>query len=251
MATNRADRILGEWSAVARTATAPAPPAPSAATGQGGLGVSLLGAVVLAMVLVVALAWLSGRDEGSNVGGPDGSSPTPGLPSTAPGPTDSPAPAVPAPPTPEPTLEPTPAPTPSASLLATCDPSALAPRVTQWEGAAGSRIAHVQMTNTAGRACQTPDVWQPLLVDGNGEALIEGSAPTVESFVIIPADGTVTTLVLTNNYCKPAPIEPVSIAFVVNGEQVTATTDPETETLLPPCNGPGEPGTIEMTSWGF
>ena len=88
------------------------------------------------------------------------------------------------------------------------------------------------------------------LVDGNGEILLEGGPPTTETFVTIPANETVTTLVQVNNYCGPTPVAPVSIAFVVDDTRVTATTDPEVETDVPPCNGPGEPGTIEMRSWG-
>ena len=244
MEPTRSDQILDEWSSVARSATPPGPPPHAVTTGVAGAGISLAGAAVLVVALVAAFAVLGNR--------PSQSGPA-GLPTASPSPSPSVAVAIPAPPTPEPTATaaptPTLTPTPSPSLIADCHPADLTTQITLWEGAAGSRIGHVQLTNNGSGTCSTADTWQPVLVDGQGRALIEGRPSTNATRIILPAGQVVTTLVLVSNYCGPTPAPPVSLSFVVDGTTVTATPESATDTTTPPCNGPGQPGSIEMQPW--
>ena len=234
MGPTRSDQILDEWSSVARSATPPGPPPHAATTNVPGAGISLAGAAVLVVALVAVFAVLGNRPSQTAPGGDPPASPSPsgGL-------------ATPAGPTPSPTATPTPSP----SLLATCDPADLATEITTWEGAAGSRIAHVQLTNNGPGTCGTPDTWQPVLVDGEGRALIEGQPSTTTTLITLPAQQTVTALVLVGNYCGPTPAAPVSVAFVVDGARLTAAPESASDTTVPPCNGPGQPGSIEMQPW--
>jgi len=242
MEPTRSDQILDEWSSVARSATPPGPPPHAATTSVAGAGISLAGAAVLVVALVAVFAVLGNRPVSS---GPAG------LPSASPSPSPSVAVAIPAPPTPPPsaTPTPTPTPTPSPSLIADCNTADLTTQITLWEGAAGSRIGHVQLTNNGSGTCSTADTWQPVLVDGQGRALIEGRPSTNATRIILPAGQVVTTLVLVSNYCGPTPAPPVSLSFVVDGTTVTATPESATDTTTPPCNGPGQPGSIEMQPW--
>jgi hypothetical protein len=246
MAPNRPDRILGEWSAVAHTATPPAP-APVAADGRSGPGISVLGAAVAALLVVVALAWLSNREEVPGVGGDP--TPTPPAATASPIPSLTPSPSA----SPTPTIAPTTAPLPS--LTATpgaidCTLGNLVARITRWEGAAGHRIADVEVTNAGAGPCFLPTLARPQLVDGNGDVLIDGTSPVGSSLSLKPG-GKATTLVDADNYCGPAPLAPVSVAFVMGGPDqrlIAAPVSPKDATV-PPCNGPGAPASIEMHPW--
>src|SRR3989304_4191309 len=66
---------------------------------------------------------------------------------TAPPPTAPPTPSPPPGETPSPTAPP---PATGSPPLAVCDPATLAARITQWDGAAGHRIATVALTSTGG-----------------------------------------------------------------------------------------------------
>src|SRR4029078_12549030 len=159
--------------------------------------------------LVAAFAVLGNR--------PSQSGPA-GLPTASPSPSPSVAVAIPAPPTPEPTAPapptPTLTPTPSPSLIADCNPADLATQITLWEGAAGSRIGHVQLTNNGSGTCSTADTWQPVLVDGQGRALIECRPWPTATRIILPAGQVVTTLVLVRHYLRPRRPAPRSVSLI-------------------------------------
>jgi hypothetical protein len=245
MEPNRTDRILDEWSSVARSATPPGPPPRGASTSVAGAGISLAGAAVLVVALVAVFAVLGNRPSQTSPGALPSASPSPSVAFVSP----EPATPVPATATPE-LFTPTPEPaTPTPSLLADCNAADLATQITLWEGAAGSRIGHVQLTNNGSGTCSTPDTWQPTLVDGTGATLIEGHPSTTATRITLPAGQTVTTLVLVSNYCGPTPSAPVSLSFVVDGATLTAAPETANDTTTPPCNGPGQPGSIEMQPW--
>ena len=93
-------------------------------------------------------------------------------------------------------------------------------------------------------------VSRPRLVDGSGTELMQGSPASGRATVTIPAGGSVTTLVDVSNYCGATPVAPVGIAFDINGiATVVATPASNTDATVPPCNGPGQPGTIQMQPW--
>jgi hypothetical protein len=246
-----ADRILEEWNAVTNQARRP-DSAPRRATVRGGLaGAGLAGASLLVIGALIAVVWLGRPGSGptGDIGGQPSTSPsatpvaTPSAsPSASPSPTATPV-ATPTP-TPTPTAHPTPG-TPTS-----CAPAALAARITMWEGAAGSRIADVEVTNTGTIPCTLATMDQPQLVDGKGSVLIDGTAPGASPTLTIAPGGVLKTLVRASNYCGPAPLPPTSVAFVVKNGRFQATPVSPTDATVPPCNGdPGSAGSIDMQPW--
>jgi uncharacterized protein DUF4232 len=229
-----ADRILHEWSAVARSATPPGPPIRAAGPRAVGAGISLVGVSLLAIGLVVALAWLGGRDSRPTVGDTTPPTPTPAVPSPAASESQAPAAtAEPTPATPEPTLGP-------CQRLET---------PLTWEGAAGQRIATITLTNRFGGTCVIDGLTQVEYADGT-KALIAGPVPAGADHVTIGPHSSVTTMVEVGNYCGPAPTD-VNIvlrrseqSFVIIGSPAS-----QADMAVPPCNGPGQPATIQMQPW--
>jgi hypothetical protein len=153
-----------------------------------------------------------------------------------------------------PSASPAPSLTPVASPVAgLCDPAVLAARITLWEGAAGSRIATVQVTNTGPAECNLDALDRPQLIDGNGGVLIDGEPPSESAVLTVAPGETLTTLVQDSNYCGPNPVAPVSLAFVYPdgvGRFVASPQSPTDIEGVPPCNGPsGSAGSIEMHPW--
>lgn len=146
-------------------------------------------------------------------------------------------------------------PTPRPEAISLCLPSAVSARITSWEGAAGSRIATVELRNAGATACLWPVLDQPQLVDGSGAILIDGAvAPAGDVLNLAPGD-VVTTLVRDSNYCPfhELLVVPVTVAFILPGGAGRVIADPVTPTDLdgvPPCNGAvHSPGEIEMHPW--
>lgn len=142
-------------------------------------------------------------------------------------------------------------PAPAATAVAPCDAAILKARITLWEGAAGHRIAHVELTNTGSSPCTVQAVLVPQLVDGSGAVLINGTAPAAPDPVLTVASGGILkTLVQDGNYCGPAPVAPVSVAFeLAGGSRILATPFSPTDATVPPCNGAGAASDIEMQPW--
>ena len=247
-----ADRILEEWNAVTNQARRP-DSAPRRATVRGGLaGAGLAGASLLVIGALIAVVWLGRPGSGptGDVGGQPSSSPsaTPvATPSASPSPSPSATPSA----TPAATPTPTPTPTARPTLGTTsCLPAALAARITMWEGAAGSRIADVEVTNTGPVHCTLATMDRPQLVDGKGSVLIDGTAPASSPTLTIAPGGVLKTLVRASNYCGPDPLPPTSVAFVVANGRFQATPVSPTDATVPPCNGdPGSAGSIDMQPW--
>jgi hypothetical protein len=224
MDPSRPNRILDDWTAVANAARRPAAPPRPVVVRSGLPGATLAGASLVIVGLVVA-GVLLGRP------GPNdaiGSSPSPVGP-TASAPTPSPA-----------------------RSGGACQPGDVDARITLWEGAAGSRIADVELTNTGATPCDLETMAKPQLVSGRGDILIDGSTPRSTAVITLAPGEIVKTLVRASNYCGPAPEPPVSVAFVTSYEALfVATALSPSDTTLPPCNGaPGSAGAIEMQPWG-
>lgn len=176
--------------------------------------------------------------------------PTPGGVGSEASPSPSAVAVVPPTPVPSaPVLIVTPAPAPTA--VEPCNPANLDARITLWEGAMGHRIAHVELTNTGFRACVVQVKARPQLVDGNRSILIDGAAPAApDPFLTVAPGGVLKTLVQDGNYCGPAPVAPVSVAFVLaDGSRLVATPFSPTDATIPPCNGAGFAADIEMQPW--
>lgn len=165
-------------------------------------------------------------------------------------PTDTPA--ATAAPTPAPTAAPKPSASPVA-VIPTCTATQLAARITSWDSGAGSRFAHVQVTNAGSAPCRMKELDRPQLVDGHGAALIDGAAPAASAFVTLTAGAVLKTDVQVSNYCGPDALAPVSVAFVFPGgtARFVATPTSASDTSgVPPCLGnPGSAGSISMTAW--
>ena len=243
MSPSRVDRILQDWDAVAGSARRPAS-APRPIVVRSGLpGSTLASATVLVVAILVAGIWF-GRQDPNGVGG--------STPSIPPSPAASPA-ASPSPVSPSPTPSSTPsiALTPSPTVGPWCDPANLSARITMWEGAAGHRIAHVELRNTGADPCLVEAVARPQLVDGNGDVLIDGSSPSGRDSDELAPGAVFTTLVQDGNYCGAPPAPPVSVAFVLSdGGRFVAEPASPTDATVPPCLGAsGSAGDIEMQPW--
>jgi hypothetical protein len=252
MEPSRVDRILEEWAAVTGRAHRPAtsPRRSGVTAGRAGATLAGLGLVVAALVIAVAVMGRIGPNGGIGAIG----SPTPTLvatPLTTASPTPAATPAATATASPVPT--PTPSPTPTASPAPTigpCDASSLAARITAWEGAAGHRIADVELTNAGTVSCRLATLAKPQLVDGHGSVLIDGTVPGSSKTLELAPGDVVKTFVQDANYCGPDPVVPVSVAFVMStGGRFVATPLSPTDATVPPCNGAGSAADIEMQPW--
>jgi hypothetical protein len=245
-------------SAIVHAAAAGQPPrgGPIGAVARGIPGTLRLAGVALVLVAVVAIGSLGLRGNARGPGtippsqstGPGSSSvayatlaPTPvSTPRSAP--TSTPAEPTPSPATPSPA-------TPEPGSLP-CDPAALSARVTSWTGAAGNRIADIELRND-GVACSLPVKAQVQLIDGNGRVLIEGPAASTSKTISLDPGATATTLVDDANYCGPDPTPPVTVAFVLPDGGLIVADAPTASNVsgVPPCNGPGMAGSIQMHTW--
>lgn len=139
-----------------------------------------------------------------------------------------------------------------------CDSSELSGRIVSWDGAAGNRIASVELTNNAAAGCQLAP-YQLSLVDGGGrgQGLIESQE--VQPGQLLAAGATVHTLVDASNYCLSftppyTPVQPVSIrldaADPMHHGDVVLTPATDGLSGVPPCNGaPGSAGSITQQPW--
>jgi len=160
-------------------------------------------------------------------------------------------------PTASPTAAPTSAPTAAATPVPTvrpipaCVPSDLSLRVVSWGGAAGQRIATLKLTNTSAVACTFPSLTRPELLDGTNRILFEGAKPGAAKQLTLAAGKSLGSMAQDSNYCGPTPVAPVTVAIVLaNGQRVVGTPlTPTDVTGVPPCNGAGNPGYIEMQAW--
>ena len=221
MDPSRVDRILEDWAAVAGEARRPA--APRRVAVRSGLSSgTLVGASLVVAAVAIAALWLGGRGPFGSVGGD---------PSPSPNPT--------------PVVSPTPLPT-----MGPCDPENLVARITLWEGAAGHRIADVEVRNAGSGPCTLMTMARPQLVDGRGTILIDGLSPTTTDVLTVAPGDVLTTLVQDGNYCGSEPVAPVTVAFDLgDGSRIVAAPFSPTDATVPPCLGPGTAGTIEMQPW--
>jgi len=135
-----------------------------------------------------------------------------------------------------------------------CSGSQLSARITMWEGAAGSRIAHVRLYNTSFTNCYVRNFPQVRLVSATGHTLIAGhAASTTGATHTIHPLHYLTSLVSASNYCGGSFTAPVTLTFTLanNHGHVVAIPLRTTDTSgVPPCNGsPGSAGHISMHAW--
>jgi Protein of unknown function (DUF4232) len=243
MARDRVNRVLDEFSAVTSAAPRPESPARRVVMRQRFPVATLTGASLIVVTVAVA-ALVFGRSGPSTAVGASPSVPAGtavgASPSVPAGTAAASTPAASAP-----------AASPSGDVAgAPCDPANLAARITLWEGAAGSRIAHVEVKNGGTVACILETVARPRLVGGDGTVLIDGKAPATSRGLSLPAGATASTLVQASNYCGAAPVAPVSIHFqLADKREIVAAPVSPTDVTVPPCLGSGQQATIAMQPW--
>lgn len=259
---DRPDRILDQWDSVASQVKPPPVPPRRVVVRSGLGGPGLVGGGLILAAILVAFVWI-GRP-GQTGPGADSASASPAASELAvASPSETPAPTTSAVPSETPAPSATPVPSASAAASATptpppveavgpCVEATLPARITSWEGAAGSRIATVELTNAGSVACTVRAMSKPQFVDGKGSVLIDGATPQASKALTVEPGGRLKTLVSVANYCGPDPIPPISLAFVMgsgSGRIVATPTSPK-DLTLPPCNGaPGSAGDIGMHPW--
>jgi hypothetical protein len=242
MDRSRVNRILDEWNAVANQARRPEVP-PRRAVVRSGMPIgTLAGATLVVVALLAAGAWL-GRSSPIGIVG--------GSPSIPPNSTAAPLATPSAAPTPVSAPSTSAAPATAAPTNGSCDLANLSARITLWEGAAGHRIANVELRNTGSTACFVRAMARPQLVDAHTAVLIDGSNPPASGLVAVAPGGVLRTLVQDGNYCGPTPGAPVSVAFVLaDGGRIVADPLSPTDATVPPCLGAaGSAGDIQMQPW--
>jgi len=120
-----------------------------------------------------------------------------------------------------------------------------------WGGAAGQRIATLKLTNSSAVACTFPSLTRPELLDGTNRVLLEGAKPGAAKQLTLAPGKSLGSMAQAGNYCGPMPAAPVTVAIVLaDGQRVIGTPVTATDvTGVPPCNGAGSPGYIEMQAW--
>jgi hypothetical protein len=151
---------------------------------------------------------------------------------------------------------------PSASASASAEPSPseasceavdVNATITRWEGAAGSRIAWVDVDNASADECTLGAPTSAKLMDSLGQDLVTttGSAPVGQD-VPLGADQTARLLVQITNWCGAAPSKPVSVDLTLS-TGATFVVEPATGVTFdpPPCNGPAQPATMDIQADGW
>jgi hypothetical protein len=141
----------------------------------------------------------------------------------------------------------TPTDVPGAAVA--CAADQLSGTINGWDGAAGHRIATINVRNNGPTNCTLPELLRPALVDADGRALIVGKKVPAGTPFGLSAGAEATAMVDMANYCGAEPAAPLRIRLYLPDE--TSIELPPVNSLPlpadpPPCNGPTEPGTIEM-----
>ena len=145
---------------------------------------------------------------------------------------------------------PAPTATPAPIAVRACTPYDVDAVITAWDGAAGSRIATVELHQIGATPCGVDPLPQPWLADGHGTPLLTGNAGAGTPITFAPGE-VLHTLVQVGNYCGPEPAAPVTLAFTQNGAVFVATAlSPTDLSGVPPCNGEAGPtNDIAMHPW--
>lgn len=145
---------------------------------------------------------------------------------------------------------PAPTTTPAAAAVRACTPYDVDAVITAWDGAAGSRIATVELHQIGTTACAVDPLPQPWLADGHGTPMLTGKAGAGTP-ITFAAGQVLRTLVQVGNYCGPEPAAPVTVAFTQHDATFVATAlSPTDLSGVPPCNGEAGPANdIAMHPW--
>jgi len=153
-------------------------------------------------------------------------------------------------------------PSPATSLMAGACPAAeLSAHILGWQGAAGSRIAEIELMNTAERTCRVFGTPGLTLLDADGRVLIDSASagasgrpqvPSSDAGIEIGPGGRLQTEVIVSDYCGPTPVPPYRIGVDLPAGTGLVVATPaagvSSDDAIPPCNGPAG-ARIEMNGW--
>jgi hypothetical protein len=210
-----------------------------------------IGGLAAAALVIAIGVWRLGLPASTDVGG----SPTP-----------PPTIGQSAPPTSVAIASPSLAPSHSPVLprdVVACVASDLEAHILRWQGAAGSRIADIGITNLSAQLCLVRGTPGLQLVDAGDVVLLDSEtagpsgrahvAPSDPSFILSPGSASLRTEVQVSNYCGPDPTLPIHIVFDLpagGGKvNVTPASGVSSGEAVPPCMG-SAPGAITMNGWG-
>jgi hypothetical protein len=137
-------------------------------------------------------------------------------------------------------------------VMRSCTPDDVDAVIVGWDGAAGHRIASVELHQIGTTACSVAPRPEPWLADGDGRALITGHAFSGGTRIEINPGDVLHTLVQAGNYCGADPVAPVTVAFTEadQGTFVATALSPTDLTGVPPCSGTAGPkDDIQMQPW--
>ena len=125
--------------------------------------------------------------------------------------------------------------------------------ITSWDGAAGSRIATVDVKNVSGTTCDLRAPTMEKLLDGVGAPLITSTGDkAVGSTMALGNDQTARLLVSVANWCSATPADPVSVGLTLAGG-VSFVAEPANGVKFDPpaCTGKNQPTTVGVQSGGW
>jgi hypothetical protein len=164
----------------------------------------------------------------------------------------------------DPSRSPSVAPSPTSSRppsITACQAADITAVILGWQGAAGSRIADVEITNGSTYPCFIQGTPGLQLIDASGRVLIDSATagpsgephvgPTDQPFELAPG-GRLRTEVQASNYCGAEPAQPIDIAFTLpsDGGRFVAKPGPGESSAMavPPCLG-STGSHIVMNGW--
>lgn len=134
-----------------------------------------------------------------------------------------------------------------------CEAIDLDATITRWEGAAGSRIAWLEVTNHGGAECLlgAPTSAKLLYSGDQGTVATTGSQP-IGTSVQLGADQTDRLMVRVSNWCTAAPTKAVSVDLTLStGAAFVAEPASGVTFDPPPCNGASQPATMDIQADGW
>lgn len=155
-----------------------------------------------------------------------------------------------------------PSPMPAASTsVGACRGVDVEGQILGWQGAAGSRTADVQVTNTSAGPCLIRGTPGLQLVDAGGRVLIDSTTASpsgqphvrsTDAAFELTVGGRLRTQVQASNYCGPAPSLPIDIGFTLASNGGTFVAVPgsgvSSANAAPPCLGTTG-SQITMNGW--
>jgi hypothetical protein len=122
--------------------------------------------------------------------------------------------------------------------------------ITGWEGAAGSRIATIQLMNAGPLACSIPALSSARLIDASGRVLAQVVNPDNGDRIELAVGDIASTASSVSNVCGEPPKAPITIQLDLGPKGVvTARPLSPTDATVPPCNGPTQPSDMSIHPW--